>query len=166
MKSAGNDSSPGCIPGLRYSVMEIMMEKQPRCKKCGRRLKSPLSIAIGMGPKCAGIKPTSGRSACVQSKPRSRTVYSDAAPIQTQTPLFAGELPNQQARNRGVFRRHREERRRLFESRLPFQCGLVLPARKPLVYIPLEDGSWREDYSGRVISHERLQQYLVRFRFI
>jgi hypothetical protein len=143
-----------------------MEQQQARCKKCGRRLKSPLSIAIGMGPKCAGIKPTSGRSVRVQSKPGSRTAYSDKKLIQVQAPLFTGELPKKGLSKRELFRRRREERRRLFETRLPFQCGLVLPARKPLVYTPLEDGSWREDYSGRVISHERLQQYLIRFRFI
>ena len=142
------------------------MEKQPRCKKCGRRLKSPLSIVIGMGPKCAGIKSTAGRSVRVQSKPSSRTAYSDKSLVQVQAPLFTGELPKKRLSRRELFRRRREERRRLFETRLPFQCGLVLPARKPLVYIPLEDGSWRENYSGRVISHERLQQYLVRFRLI
>ena len=142
------------------------MEKQPKCKKCGRRLKSPLSIAIGMGPKCAGIKSTSGRSVRVQSKPSSRTAYSDKTLVQVQAPLFTGELRKKRLSRRELFRRRREERRRLFETRLPFQCGLVLPARKPLVYIPLEDGSWREGYSGRVISHERLQQYLIRFRFI
>ena len=142
------------------------MEKQPRCKKCGRRLKSPLSIAIGLGPKCAGIRSTSGRSVRTQSKPSTRTAYSDKKLIQVQAPLFTGELPKKGLSKRELFRRRRDERRRLFESRLPIQCGLVLPARSPLVYIPLEDGSWREDYSGRVISHERLQQYLVRFRFI
>ena len=142
------------------------MEKQPRCKKCGRRLKSPLSIAIGMGPKCAGIKSTSVKSVRVQSKPSSRTVYSDKTLAQVQAPLFMGELPKKRMSKRELFRRRREERRRLFETRLPFQCGLVLPARKPLVYTPMEDGSWREDYSGRVISHERLQQYLVRYGFI
>lgn len=142
------------------------MEKQPRCKKCGRRLKSALSIAIGMGPKCAGITSASGRSVRVQSKPSSRTAYSDKTSDQAQTTLFMGELPKKGLSKRELFHRRKEERRRLFETRLPFQCGLVLPARKPLVYTPLEDGSWREDYSGRVISHERLQQYLVRFRFI
>ena len=142
------------------------MEKQPRCKKCGRRLKSPLSIAIGMGPKCAGIKFTFGRSVRLQSRPSSRTAYSDKTLVQVQAPLFTGELPKKRLSKRELFRRRREERRRLFETRLPFQCGLVMPARKPLVYTPLDDGSWREDYSGRVISHERLQQYLVRFRFI
>ena len=142
------------------------MEKQPRCKKCGRRLKSPLSVAIGMGPKCAGIKSTSGKSVHVQSRPSSRAAYSDKMLNQVQAPLFTGESPKKRLSKRELFRRRREERRRLFETRLPFQCGLVMPARKPLVYIPLEDGSWREDYSGRVISHERLQHYLVRFRFI
>ena len=142
------------------------MEKQARCKKCGRRLKTPLSVAIGMGPKCAGIKSTTGRSARFQSKPGSRKAYSDKSPDQVQAPLFTGELPKKGLSKRELFRRRREERRRLFETRLPFQCGLVLPARRPLVYIPLEDGSWWEDYSGRVISHERLQQYLVRYRFI
>ncbi len=142
------------------------MEKQPRCKKCGRRLKSPLSIAIGMGPKCAGIKSTSGKSVRVQSKPISGTAYSDKTLVQVQAPLFMGELPKKGLSKRELFRRRREERRRLFETRLPFQCGLVLPARKPLVYIPLEDGSWREDYSGRVISHERLLKYLERYSFI
>ncbi len=142
------------------------MEKKERCKKCGRRLKSPLSIAIGMGPKCAGIKPTSGRSVHARNKSSSCTAYSDKKLVQMQAPLFTGELPKKRLSKRELFRRRREERRRLFETRLPFQCGLVLPARKPLVYIPLEDGSWREDYSGRVVSNERLQQYLVRYRFI
>ena len=142
------------------------MEKQPRCKKCGRRLKSPLSIAIGVGPKCAGIKSTAGRSVRAQSNPRTRMAYSDKALVQVQAPLFTGELPKKGLSKRELFRRRREERRRLFESRLPFQCGMVLPAKKPLVYTPLEDGSWRENYSGRVISHERLQKYLVKFRFI
>ena len=153
-------------PGLLYSVMEVTMEKQPRCKKCGRRLKSPLSIAIGMGSKCAGIKSTSGRSVHAQSKPSTRTAYSDKKLTHVQATLFTGELPKNGLSKRELFRRRREERRRLFESRLPFQCGMVLPARKPLVYTPLEDGLWREDYSGRIISHERLQKYLVKFRFI
>jgi hypothetical protein len=153
-------------PGLRYPVMEVMMEKQPRCKKCGRRLKSPLSIAIGMGPKCAGIKPTSRRSVRIQSKPSSRTAYSDKKLVQVQASLFTGELPKKRLSKRELFRRRREERRRLFETRLPFQCGLVMPARKPLVYTPMDDGSWQENHSGRVISHERLHQYLVRYRFI
>jgi hypothetical protein len=50
--------------------------------------------------------------------------------------------------------------------RVPFQCGMLLPKRKPLVYTPLDDGSWKENPTGRVISHERLQEYLRQYRFI
>ncbi len=142
------------------------MEKQARCKKCGRRLKSPLSIAIGMGPKCAGIAVTAGKSVRVRSSPSSGVAYSEISASHMHTSLFSGELLNKRLSKRELFRQRKEERRRLFETREPFQCGLVLPARKPLVYTPLEDGCWRENPSGRVISNERLQQYLVRFRFI
>lgn len=31
-----------------------MSDKKPRCQKCGRPLKSALSIARGLGPICAG----------------------------------------------------------------------------------------------------------------
>ena len=142
------------------------MEKQLICKKCGRRLKSPMSIVRGMGPKCAGVTTTSGKSVRVQCRPSSVIAYTEIGPSHMQAPLFPGELPKKLLSKRELFRRRKEERRRLFETRLPFQAGLVLPARKPLVYTPLQDGSWRENPSGMVISHERLQQYLVKYRFI
>jgi len=56
------------------------MEKQLRCKKCGRRLKSPMSIAIGMGSKCAGITSTHGKSVRVRIKPSSGVAYSEKTP--------------------------------------------------------------------------------------
>jgi hypothetical protein len=152
--------------GAVFCYGDKKMVKQPRCKKCGRRLKSPLSVAQGMGPKCAGISSTSRRSVRVQTKISSSVAYSDRTPVHVQVPLITGELPRNQLSMRELIRRRKDERRRLFETRLPFQCGLVLPARKPLVYIPLDDGSWQENHSGKVISHERLQQYLVKYRFI
>ena len=151
---------------MLYSIREDKMEKQLKCKKCGRILKSSMSLARGMGPKCAGITATSGKSVRVRSRPTSGVSYTEIVPSHMQVPLFPGELPKKQLSKRELFRWRREERRRLFETREPFQCGVVLPKRKPLVYTPLEDGSWRENPSGRVISHERLQQYLVRYRFI
>lgn len=30
------------------------MARTPKCTRCGRALKDPLSIAIGMGPECRG----------------------------------------------------------------------------------------------------------------
>jgi len=40
---------------------------QIRCKKCGRPLTNPISIAMGMGPECAGISP-SKRSSSVRGR--------------------------------------------------------------------------------------------------
>ncbi len=142
------------------------MDKQPRCKKCGRRLKSPMSIARGMGPKCGGVTATSGKCVHARIKRSFGVAYQSAGSDQLQTPLFPSDLPTKDLSKREFFRRRREERRHLFETREPFQCGLVLPKKKPLVYTPLEDGSWQENSSGRIISHERLQQYLTRYRFI
>ena len=142
------------------------MEKQSRCKKCGRRLKSPMSIARGMGPKCAGVTTISGKSVHVRSRPSSGVAFTDIAPSHLQAPLFPGELPKKRLSKRELFRRRREERRRLFETRKAFQCGLLLPKREPLLYTPLEDGTWKENPSGRVISNERLLKYLNDYRFI
>ena len=142
------------------------MDKQPKCKKCGRRLKSPMSIARGMGPKCAGMTATLRKSVRVRSRSSSGLAYIEIGPSHMQVPLFPGEWPKKQLSKRELFRRRKEERRRLFETREPFQCGVVLPKRKSLVYTPLEDGMWKEAPSGRVISHERLQEYLTRYRFI
>ena len=142
------------------------MEENPRCKKCGRRLRSSISIARGTGPKCAGVTATAGRSVHTKNVQRSGKAYPNISASSTQSPLFPGDLPTKRLSKRELYRRRREERRRLFETREPFQCGMLLPKRKPLVYIPLDDGTWKENPSGRVVSHERLQEYLTRYRFI
>lgn len=142
------------------------MEENPRCKKCKRVLKSPISIARGMGPKCAGISATPGKSIRVKIKRSSGIAYQSVVSNQIQTPLFLGDLPTKHLSKRELYRRRREERRRSFETREPFQCGMLLPKRKPLIYTPLDDGSWKENPTGRVISHERLQEYLRQYRFI
>ena len=142
------------------------MDKQPKCKKCGRRLKSPMSIARGMGPKCAGITATSGKSVRIRSRSSSGVAYTEIGPSHMQASLFPGELPKKRLSKREVYRRRKEERRRLFETREQFQCGVLLPKGKPLIYTPLEDGFWKENPSGRIISHERLHEYLKRYSFI
>ena len=142
------------------------MEENPRCKKCKRVLKSPISIARGMGPKCAGVSTTRGKSVRPSIKQSSGRAYQGAGSDHTQAPLFPVDLSTKCLSKRELYRRRREERRRSFETREPFQCGMLLPKRKPLIYTPLDDGSWKEDPTGRVISHERLQQYLRQYRFI
>jgi len=142
------------------------MEGKPKCKKCRRVLRSPASIARGMGPKCAGVSGARGKSVRVSMKRSSGRVYQSIGTGGRQVPLFSGEMPAKPLTKREQFRRRREERRRMFEMREAFQCGLLLPQRKPLVYVPLKDGNWMENPSGRIISHERLQEYLRRYRFI
>jgi hypothetical protein len=99
-------------------------------------------------------------------KRSSGKVYQSVGVGDRQVPLFCGDMPAKPLSKKELYRRQREERRRFFESRQAFQCGLLMPKRKPLVYEPLEDGNWKESPSGRVIPHERLQQYLTKYRFI
>ncbi len=120
------------------------MKKQPRCKKCGRQLKSFMSIVRGMGPKCAGGSATSGKSVRARITRNSGIAYQSAGSDQLQTPLFPGDLPTKRLSKKELYRRRREERRRSFEMRVPFQCGMLLPKRKPLVYTPLDDGTWKK----------------------
>jgi hypothetical protein len=50
---------------------------QARCKKCGRPLTNPISIAMGMGPECAGISPSKrASSAHVRKIARGGVPYS------------------------------------------------------------------------------------------
>lgn len=141
------------------------MQQQVRCKKCGRVLKSPASIAMRMGPKCAGVS-GGGKSVRVRAGRRGGTPYSLGASTGVQAAFPAGEVKSKRLSKRVIARRNREERRRLFDERLPFQCGLLLPERKPIMYTPTEDGGWKDSTSGRVISHDNLQNYLKRYQFI
>ena len=142
------------------------MEGKPRCKKCGRVLTSTASIARGIGPKCAGVSSNFGKSVHTRIKQSSGIAYHSTGSSRIQSPLFPGDLLTKRLSKREVYRRRREERRRLFETCEQFQCGVLLPKRKPLLYTPLKDGTWKENPSGRIISHERLQEYLTRYRFI
>ncbi len=139
--------------------------EEVRCKKCGRVLRSPVSIAMGMGPKCAGI--SSGSSHRVPPGVRRCTgkAYSSAGLGNLQAQMLPLDLPARKVSRRELVRRQREERRRLFELRQPFQCGWLQVGKTPLVYEPTPDGAWK-DASGRVISHERLQSYLKLYQFI
>lgn len=142
------------------------MEGKPRCKKCGRVLKSPASIARGLGSVCAGAAGGRGKTFRAGMKRSSKKAYPSVGLGERQVPLVSDEMSPRPLSRRELVRRRREERRQFFETRQPFQCGLLMPKRKPLMYEPLEDGNWQENPSGRVISHERLQKYLRKYQFI
>ena len=62
---------------------------QPRCKKCGRPLNDPNSIARGMGPECAGIAGNRRKLPRAGNKNRSGFTYNLFSTDHTAAPLFA-----------------------------------------------------------------------------
>ena len=142
------------------------MEEQARCKKCGRVLKSAASIARGIGSTCAGTKPTSGKTFNPRIRGGTTKPYSTPGPNRIQNAALSGDLSNKTVSKREMFRKVRDERRKLFEERRPFQCGVLTRTHTPLIYVPLGDSGWKENHSGRIIPHEKLQAYLKRFSLI
>ena len=142
------------------------MEEQARCKKCGRVLKSPASIARGIGSKCAGITTTTGKSFSARIRRGSDKPYSTSTANRIQNMAGFGDLSPKSIGKRELFRRAKEERRELFEQRMPFQCGVLARTSIPVIYVPLREGGWKENHSGRIIPDEKLQAYLKRFSLI
>lgn len=62
---------------------------EPRCKKCGRPLRDPESIARGMGPACAGVSDKRGKSVRVRKQINSGSAYSVAGTSRAAAPMFA-----------------------------------------------------------------------------
>ena len=135
------------------------MEKQVRCKKCGRVLKSPASIARGIGSTCAGIGIKPGKAFHPSVRHASTQTYTTVGTNKTHGAGPDGDLSNKPASKR-------DERRKLFEARRPFQCGVLTRSRTPLIYVPVDESGWKEAHSGRVIPNDKLQAYLKRFSLI
>jgi hypothetical protein len=136
-----------------------------KCKKCGRVLKSPLSIAMGMGPKCAGISSTQGCMIHIGLRRSSRKRYSLAGASAVRIPSMPAP-PEKKISRKEKARKQREERRQLFEQRQAFQLGMLVRSKMPLRYEPVGEKDWKESGSGRVMSQEQLQAYLKRYQFI
>lgn len=132
---------------------------KPRCKKCGKVLRDPESIALGMTPKCAGLS-SGRRTVNVKVDRRGGSPYSLGilGGMQATLPIMDTTLKNLSKTELVIC--SREERRRLFNERKPFHCGLSLPERKPIIYTPTHDGAWKNTDNESVISHEQLQSYL------
>lgn len=143
------------------------METTMKCKKCGRVLKNPASVVMGMGPKCAGVSPSRGGRFRLGIRQSSSKAYSVAGMSSAmQMPMMSAEPLVRKLSRKELARRQREERRRAFEQRRAFQCGMVVRTKSPLVYEPVGEQEWRDSLSGRLISQEKLQTFLTRHRFI
>lgn len=142
------------------------METAVKCKKCGRMLKSPLSIAMGMGPKCAGVTLTGKKKVNIGLRRSSGRIYNAVGSGSSQMPMMISQTPEKKLSRKEQARRQREERQRLFEERRSFQCGILVRSKTPLVYEPVGEKEWKDNLSGKVLSQEQLHAYLMRYRFI
>lgn len=143
------------------------MEKTVKCRKCGRVLKNPSSIAMGMGPKCAGVSAGSGGRFRLKIRRSAGKAYAPVGgKAGAQMALIPTGQEGKKLSRKEIARQKREERRRAIEQRRPFQCGLAGPIRTPLIYEPVGEKEWRDGLSGRLISKEQLQAFLTRHRFI
>jgi hypothetical protein len=143
------------------------METAVKCKKCGRVLKNPLSIAMGMGPKCAGVALTGKKKINISLRRNSGKIYNAVGSGSSQMPMMISQTaPEKKLSRKEQAHRQREERRHLFEGRQSFQCGTLVRSKVPLMYVPVGEKDWKENWSGREMSQEQLQAYLMRYRFI
>lgn len=154
-----------------------------KCRVCGRQLHSPISVAMGIGPKCAGGRPGTGRR--IQARPRtaSHRLYSSNAHLTTQTmpligttelvyrdqllqlvtvPLtreqFCAELANMKRGTKSELSRMRAE---LLEARTAFCAGIFFMASgEQCAYEPVDQLSWREVHSKRAMENVDLGTYL------
>lgn len=142
------------------------METTVKCRKCGRVLKNPVSIAMGMGPKCAGVSMTTGKKLHAGNRRRVGKGYNAVGIGHSQIPLMLSLVPEDLSSRRDMTRQQREERRRLFNERRTFQCGISARSKTPLMYEPVGEKDWKDTLNGKVISQEQLQAHLIRSRLI
>jgi hypothetical protein len=140
------------------------MEGQPRCIKCGRILKSAASIARGMGSRCAGSNVTGGKTFPMRIRRGDGKVHQSVSNNTPTCSILTNDSSIQPLRKRADISRMRAERRKLFDERKPFQCGVLSRTHIPAIYVPTTEGTWKEKHTGRIIPHEKLQNYLKRFR--
>ena len=77
---------------------------QVRCKVCGKPLRDSMSIARGMGPKCAGVS-SAGRSFRSPAKVSGETLYNSTGTPHAVTSLFT-YVEEQQTRLPDTLRRY------------------------------------------------------------
>ena len=143
------------------------MSQKPRCKKCGRVLRDPVSIARGIGPVCAGDTGRAGRRPQVRPRRSAGRAYNAIGTSTQQAPLPVqiAEQPEPKITKQERIRRARTKRKADFLARQPVQVGVNARTREPVIYNPVGPDGW-VDNQGRQVSHEFLQSYLQRYQFI
>ena len=107
---------------------------KPTCKKCGRPLRDPLSIAIGVGPECRGATSRSSRSPKISQKRSHGSTYGAAAVDARSAALANGQ---------------------------PIETGLRdARTKQPLVYLPDGRGNYIDQRTGRAFTRAEVRDYL------
>ena len=143
------------------------MAQKPRCKKCGRALRNPISIARGLGPVCAGGNGKDRQRYKSRSNQSSVRTYETVGSGSTQlfAPVQSHEAPKRQPRKRERLRLVRMARKTSFLSRQSFKVGINARTREPVIFNPVGTDGWI-DLKGKHISHENLGRYLQLYHFI
>lgn len=141
---------------------------KPKCSRCGRVLKDPVSIARGMGPVCAGGDGSASKRHKPGFRHSSGRHYALGIGGSDQPLLLAqsdeSEVSPEKSRRTRI-QASKTERRVLFQRRQKFQCGLNTRTRAPVVYFPTPEGGWTNS-EGYAATHAALEKYLVTYGWI
>ena len=121
---------------------------KPTCKKCGRVLTDPYSIAVGMGPKCRGDGPGRGGHVSVpvkRSGGKAYAAFGSGGSVGQPAPLV---------RDRGFTGGMEWD---AFPAGFELALGEV-PAGD-LVFRRLSDGRWRNLINGRLYAHSYIRHH-------
>jgi hypothetical protein len=139
--------------------------KTPRCSKCGRPLKDPVSIALGIGPVCRGAS-NGVRHIQIRSRSSSGRVYAAGSVSAQQMNLFAPRVEEElKCSRRERILAARRVRRVAYENRQSFQIGLNSRTKEPVIYSPTPEGAWKTN-DGYQATHEALGKYLRQYGMI
>ena len=116
-----------------------MKDKAPHCKKCGKVLRDPVSIACGMGPCCRGETRSTRRPATRQGK-HAGTAYDSQA--------------------RAVARGH------AITSGAAFDCGFDPKTHQPVHYTPDGAGRYIDSSTGKSLPAATILSWGIRYGLI
>ena len=157
-----------------------------KCKVCGRVLHNPVSIARGIGPVCAGDG-SGGRSIRVKIRNPSHRDASSNQPLPIQIlPQVTVNVPNEDqlyrlvttplrhgqfraalaSMKRGTKKKLQRLRGEMLLARRTFCAGAFFMNEEQCMYEPVNEDSWREVHSPRVIRSFDLESYLNRIGVI
>ena len=156
-----NDTSPDPKSGLVYSLLEDHNGTTGKMQEVRQDFEISPEHCFGDGFYMRRNSFQCGQSLSIRQKRSSGKAYKNDYGSQKNTPL-TGDLSSKPL----TLARSESSDGDYLRSENHFGCGIFAKTRKPLIYVPTENGSWKEDWTGKEISHERLKGYLRKYQFI